>query len=122
MSISDIVNIGFAILFLIAGFLSIYYQGNSKLTKAVSGFIAEAEATYTSAASGGVKMQYAVGKLYSLLPAVVRPFIPESVIQVIAQSVFDQIAAYAKIQLDRAVDKALPAAVSIPAQDAVPKP
>ena len=110
MSVSEIINIALAALALVVGFLVTYYKGNNKLVKAVAGYIAEAETTYTSAKSGGVKMQYVVGKLYALLPAVVRPFIPESVVQTIAQAIFDQVSAYAKLQLDKAVDKVIPAA------------
>lgn len=105
MTISIIINIVLAVLALTVGFAATYYKGNSKLIKAVTGYIAQAEATYTSAKSGGAKMQYVVGKLYALLPAIIRPFMPESVIQTICQAIFDKVDAYAKLQLDKVVDK-----------------
>ena len=112
MSVSDIINIVLAALTIVVGFLSLYFKGNTKLYSRVASYIALAEATYTDANSGGLKMQFVVGKLYALIPAVIRPFIPQSVIQTIVQTVFDQIAAYATKQLDKAVDKIPTAATS----------
>lgn len=75
---AEIINIALAALAVIVGFIATYYKGNGKLVKVVASYIADAEATYTSALSGGAKMQYDVGKLYALLPAVVRPFISQT--------------------------------------------
>lgn len=105
MTVSDIINIVLAVLTVIVGFLATYFKGNSKLYSRVASYIALAEATYTDASSGGLKMQYVIGRLYALIPAVIRPFIPESVIQTIVQTVFDQVAAYATKQLDKAATK-----------------
>lgn len=106
MNSSEWISIGFAALTLAAGFLATYYKGSGRLSGAVAGFIAQAEQTYKDAGSGGLKMQYVCGKLYAMLPAAVRPFIPQAVIQTVAQAVFNEIDAYAKAQLDRVLNKA----------------
>lgn len=108
MNISEIVNIVLVVLSIIIGFAATYFKGNAKINGRVAAYIAEAEATYTDAKSGGVKMQYVVGKLYALLPAAIRPFIPQAILVALAQNIFDKIAEYAAAQLNKAVDKALP--------------
>lgn len=108
MSVSDIINIVLIVLTVVSGFLSLYFKGNSTLYAKAADYIALAESTYTDAKSGGLKMQYVVSRLYALIPAAVRPFIPQALVQTIAQTVFDQVAAYAAKQLDKAVSKALP--------------
>lgn len=109
MNVSEIVNIVLVALTLVVGFAATYFKANGKLNGKVAAYISEAEATYTDAKSGGVKMQYVVGKLYALLPAAIRPFIPQTILMTLAQTVFNKIADYATQQLDKAMDKVVPA-------------
>lgn len=50
---------------------------------------------------GSEKMELVVDTLYKHVPTVLKPFINKNVIQVIAQTVFDNIEAYAKKQVDK---------------------
>lgn len=101
MSISDIINIELAALTVIVGFVSLYFKANAKLYSKVAGFITAAENEYKDANSGGQKFQWVVGQLYTLIPAAVRPFIPESILAALVQNIFNQVAAYAAKQLDK---------------------
>lgn len=105
MGASIALNIIFAILLIVLGFFSVYYKGSAKLQAFAAKYIKEAEETYKDTISGGQKFQIVMGKLYALIPAAFRPFIPESFLSAIVQNIFDQIDAYAKSQLDKAVGK-----------------
>lgn len=90
---------------LLLGGLSLYFKSKAALTEKVSGLIVQAEDTYKSATkSGGQKMNWVVDHLYIYVPIWLRPLITRSVIERIVQFVFDNIEAYAKMQLDKLVD------------------
>ena len=70
-------------------------------------YIARAEAEYQGTKRGGEKFEWVVNRLYSILPAAVRPFISRDTVADIVQGVFDSISAYATIQMDKWVNDTL---------------
>ena len=68
-------------------------------------FIARAEREFEGTKRGGEKFAWVVNGLYNLLPDTLKPFIGKDLIESIVQSVFDSVEGYAKLQLDRLVDK-----------------
>lgn len=98
MNIHDIVNIIFVVISLVLVLVSAFYHGKSKVFSKIAGLILDAESTY-GAGTGSVKMTYVVGELYNLLPAVIRPFLPQALLQTIVQAVFDNIQYFAQMQI-----------------------
>jgi hypothetical protein len=105
MSINEIISVVLGILWIAAGFIAKYYKGNSKLTALASEAIAKAEAEFTGAEQGEAKMAFAVDWIYTQLPAVFKIFVSKEMVQDVIQEGFNNISAYAKLQLDKAVDK-----------------
>lgn len=105
MSIQTIIYIVEAVAYIVLGFVATYFSANATLRGKVVGFIDAAEALYTDAKSGGQKFQYVIGQLYALLPAFLRPFLPQALLAAFVQGIFNQVDAYAKKQLDKAVNK-----------------
>jgi hypothetical protein len=105
MNISEIINIVFIILTIIAGFLATYFKTNVKLNSTVTKFISDAENMYKDTISGGQKFSIVVGKLYNMIPAFIRPFIPQSILAALVQNIFNQVDAYAQQQLNKVIDK-----------------
>ena len=85
-----------------------YYKSNAKLKGVVAELIAEAEQAFDSTKSGGKRFAWVVNKLYELIPAPLKAIINKQMIEQIVQGTFDSMAAFAKTQLDKAVDKAIP--------------
>lgn len=108
------------VLFALVGGLVVYCKGSPKLQDKAkeaeswldklrgyaAEYIARAEAEYQGTKRGGEKFNWVVDRLYSILPAAVKPFIGKETIADIVQGVFDSITAYATIQMDRWVDAA----------------
>lgn len=103
----DILEIAKWIVIAILGGLALYAKTNQKLAelaaKAVI-FIKEAELAYKdSTKSGGAKFEFVVNKLYTFVPAVLKPIITKDILEDITQRTFDQVEAYAKEQLDKRI-------------------
>ena len=98
MSTSEIIALIFVAVSVVLSLLATFYRGKSKIFSTIAGWILSAESTY-GAGTGTVKMSYVVGKLYDLLPAIIRPFLPETLLQTFVQTVFDKIQAYAQLQV-----------------------
>ena len=120
MDLQQVYNIISTILFIVAGWLSIYLKTSEKaktkaseiadtigeLTAKAVIFIKEAEEAYKyTTNAGGKKFEEVVNKLSDLVPDVLKGIITKDMIEQIVQSTFDEIEAYAKLQLDKAVDK-----------------
>ena len=87
---------------LIFGGLALWYQGNAKVSGRVAALIQRAEGLYSDLTNaGGVKFEWVVGQLYSLLPLAVRPFVPRKLVEQVVQTTFDAIEGYARMQLDK---------------------
>lgn len=87
---------------LVLGGLALWYQGNAKVSGRVAALIQRAEELYSDLTNaGGVKFEWVVGQLYSLLPLAVRPFVPRKLVEQVVQTTFDAIEGYARMQLDK---------------------
>lgn len=101
-----ILQILIPILTIVFGALSAYLRTNEKLRSSSIRYIAEAEEMYKDITkAGGQKFAWVVDTLYNLVPVPLRILITRSCIEKIVQSTFDGIEAYAKTQLDKAVEK-----------------
>ncbi|MEM1486036.1 hypothetical protein V6615_14370 [Oscillospiraceae bacterium PP1C4] len=94
--------VGYALL----GGLILYFKTKESLREKVAGIITEAEEAYKDTTNtGGIKFEYAVDKLYSLIPSALKVFVTREMTEKIVQSTFDNLEAYAKTQLDKLVEK-----------------
>lgn len=75
-----------------------YFYVKSKINAAVSGSINDVE---NLDINGEAKKAEAVAQLSALVPAVLKPFISEKMLDAIVQAAFDKIEAYAKIQIKK---------------------
>ena len=106
--LETIIRIAVPILTLIFGALSAYFRAHDKLRGSSIKYIAEAEELYKdSTKAGGQKFSWVVDALYDLIPAPLKIIVSKKCIEKIVQSSFDSIEAYAKMQLDIAVEKYL---------------
>lgn len=104
--IIEIVNI---VAYVVLGGLTLWFRENAKLKGTVADLITEAEAAYKDTVkAGGMKHKYVVEKLYSLVPAYLKPIITKETISGIVQRAFDSIEKYGKMQLDKAADTVVP--------------
>ncbi|MGD9569975.1 MAG: hypothetical protein AB7V48_16965 [Sedimentibacter sp.] len=105
-NLDKILQILIPILTIALGALSAYLKANDKLRSSSIKYITEAEEMYKDATkSGGQKFAWVVDSLYNLVPVPLRIIVTRNCVEKIVQSSFDSIEAYAKTQLDKAVDK-----------------
>lgn len=90
-----ILTIAGGLIALAATFLSYYYSVKEAIRNAAEGAINAAEDLDKI---GEEKMAIAVEQVYSLIPAVAKPFFSKATIQVMIQMVFDQMEEYAMKQ------------------------
>ena len=104
-----VANIGYAemVIYAVMGALIAYYKTSTKLQKFVADLIAQAESTYGSG-TGGAKFAWVTSKVYALVPLPLKAIINEQMIGDIVQGTFNSMAAYARTQLDKLVDTAVP--------------
>jgi len=94
------------LLTIILGALTAYLKANEKLKNSSVKYIIEAEELYKDVSkAGGMKFSFVVDTLYNLVPYPLRIIITRACIEKIVQSTFNGIEAYAKTQIDKAVDK-----------------
>lgn len=120
MELEQVIEIVKYGLITICGGLSLYFKYSTKaqtkakqiqetiadITAKAVIFIKEAEERYKDVTNAGdQKFEEVVTKLYDLVPSALRNIITRDMIAQIVQSTFDEIEAYAKTQLDKAVDK-----------------
>lgn len=106
MDTAKLVQVVLYLLTVALGGLALWYRSNAGINRRVSALIAEAENRYQDfTKAGGTKFEWVVTRLYELIPAVVRPFVPQTMIRTLVQATFDAIAGYAKLQLDRLAEK-----------------
>ncbi len=85
----------FAILAAAGVFLSYYFQVKAKIYSETENAVNNAEQDDKAAAE---KMALAVNHIYSIIPAVAKPFFSRKVVEKIVQKAFDKIEEYAKKQ------------------------
>lgn len=106
INLEMIMQIIVPILTILFGALSAYLRTNEKLRQSSIRYITEAEEMYKDVTkSGGQKFSFVVDTLYSLVPAPLKIVITKQCVERIVQSTFDGIEAYAKTQLDKAIEK-----------------
>jgi len=106
VNLKEIMEIIVPILTIILGALTAYLKANEKLRSSSIKYIAEAEELYKDVSkAGGQKFSWVVDTLYNLVPVPLRIIITRSFVEKIVQSSFNSIEAYAKTQIDKAVDK-----------------
>ncbi|MDW5299401.1 MAG: hypothetical protein SA378_04605 [Sedimentibacter sp.] len=94
------------LLTIIFGALSAYLKANEKIRNSSIKYITEAEELYKDVSkAGGQKFSWVVDTLYNFIPRPLRIIFTKSCIEKIVQSTFNGIEAYAKTQMDKAVDK-----------------
>lgn len=107
MEVEMILHVLQFVCLLIIGGLALYFKSKSVVIDAAKDAIVQAEAAYIDTTkSGGQKFEFAVDFIYERLPGALKRFVTRSLVESIVQNVFDQMEAYAKLQLDRLVDKA----------------
>lgn len=96
---------------LLLGAVLAYYRTNAKLQRYVAELIAQAETAYDGSKAGGIKFVWVCSKIYSMVPVPLQAIINKQMIETIVQGTFNSMAAYAKTQLDKLVDTAIPTVV-----------
>lgn len=86
----------------VAMFISYYLYIKRKIESEVPGAINGAEDT---GMSGAEKFVEAVDTIYYMIPVVIRPFIPRSLVETVVQEVFDKMEEYARKQLSKEATK-----------------
>lgn len=104
MEVTVILGVVQVIIYILLGGLTKWFQTNNKLNEAVNGLIVKAEEEFTGFKQGNERFQAVVGWLYDLIPSYLKGFFPQKFIEALVQNAFDQIASFAKKQLDKAVD------------------
>lgn len=120
MDFQTIYNVLVTVIAITIGGLSLYLKTSAKaqakakevqdtmalIMSEVVVYIRKAEEDYKDTTKkGGEKFEEVVDKLYSLVPDALKPIITEDRIKDIAQSTFDEVENYVKLQLDETVDK-----------------
>ena len=105
MEVTVILGIVQVVLYVLLGGLALWFKTNGKLNKMVDSLIDRAEEEFTGFKQGNERFQAVVGWLYDLIPTVLKPFFPQKFIEALVQNTFDQIASFAKKQLDKAADE-----------------
>lgn len=101
-----LLNIAGTVLLIIIGFTASYLKTRGDLLSMATVLIAQAEAEYRDATeAGGHKFVWVCSRLYDGIPAVLKPFISYQEVERLVQATFDEIEAYANLQLNSFVDK-----------------
>lgn len=88
----------FAVLAVAGVFLSYYFHVKAKIYAETESAVNNAEQDDKTAAE---KMELAVSQIYSIVPAVLKPFFSKNVIEGIVQAAFDKIEEYAEKQVKK---------------------
>ena len=93
-------------LWIVSGFVAIYFKEKTKVVQQISEKIAEAEDIYKDYTKAGQeKFNWVCDVIYSYVPAILKPFITREFIGNLVQKVFDSIEAYTTQQLDKVFNK-----------------
>jgi hypothetical protein len=100
------------LLTVIFGALSAYLRTNEKIMNSSIKYITEAEEMYKDVSkSGGQKFTWVVDTLYNMVPRPLRVVITKKCVEKMVQGTFNGIEAYAKTQIDKAVDSYFESAI-----------
>lgn len=108
MDVKTIIQVVITVLMVVFGFMCSYLKTKSNVINKAKDFINKAEEEYKDATkSGGLKFEWCVEGLYSLVPSFLKPFISKEMISNIVQDAFDIMAKYATQQLDKVTNKVI---------------
>lgn len=93
-----ILTIIFALVAVAGCCLTYYFHIKSKIYAATENAVNEAEQVDKTAEE---KMAIAVDNIYTIIPAILKPFFTKEAIQKIVQKAFDKIEEYAKKQVEK---------------------
>jgi hypothetical protein len=100
------------LLTVIFGALSAYLRTNEKIMNSSIKYITEAEEMYKDVSkAGGQKFTWVVDTLYNMVPRPLRVVITKKCVEKMVQGTFNGIEAYAKTQIDKAVDSYFESAI-----------
>jgi hypothetical protein len=100
------------LLTVIFGALSAYLRTNEKIMNSSIKYITEAEEMYKDVSkAGGQKFTWVVDTLYNMVPRLLRVVITKKCVEKMVQGTFNGIEAYAKTQIDKAVDSYFESAI-----------
>ena len=100
MDWKTILGIAEAALAVIIYLVAFYYKRSAVLRGFIAELIKDAEEEFSKQEkSGELKMNWVIDQLYAYVPVIFKPILTRSRLQELVQSVFDQIAAYADIQV-----------------------
>ena len=97
-----IVSVVLGILAIVGSLFSYYFYVKKKLSEAIAGQIDEAEKTDQC---GAEKKAQVIEQLKKLIPAFLKPFISDAILDAMVQAAFDKIEEYAKKQVEKKAKK-----------------
>ncbi len=98
MDWESILTIIFAVLSIVSAFLSYYMNVRKKIAESITQEVNNAE---VDGAIGEEKKVEVIAQLRKIIPAVLKPFITDNILDALVQKAFDNIEAYAKKQLKK---------------------
>lgn len=100
----NVIAIAEAAAVILFGFMVSYFKTSAVFRGFISQLIADAEVKYANAEkAGALKMAWVIDKLYDIVPLPLRVIFTRERLEKFVQDIFDQVALYAKIQIDKAV-------------------
>lgn len=93
-------------LILALGALVAYYKLNTRLTQKITAFINQAEEVYREQTEAGkIKFNFVLKELERMIPAFLKPFIKEEMLESLIQSIFDEMQNFAEKQMNQVIDQ-----------------
>lgn len=100
MNWKDILQVVEIIAMIVGGFAISYFRTSSVFRGFIAELIADAEERFSNVEKAGAeKMAWVIAQIYAFIPAWLKPFLTTEKIQAIVQAVFDNIKAFADIQV-----------------------
>ena len=100
MNWKDILQVVEIIAMIVGGFAISYFRTSSVFRGFIAELIADAEEQFSNVEKAGAeKMAWVIAQIYAFIPAWLKPFLTTEKIQAIVQAVFDNIKAFADIQV-----------------------
>lgn len=102
MTAAQIISIVLGVLAVIVSFVGYYFYIRSKIAKAATGAVSDAE---QDGKTGEEKLQTAVDAVCALIPVILKPIISREFVKNLVQAAFDKIEEYAKKQAAKKQNK-----------------
>lgn len=106
MNITQMTQTIIWVLAVVFGGLLLWYRQKLAIQSKVAEFIAEAENRYEKLSkSGGIKFEWVAWRIYSMIPAAIRPLVARERIDSMIQTTFDAMQQYAAQQSERMAER-----------------